>query len=73
MDGQAEEWREKYHQAVDKYMQRKQKYLSKNQEWAAIFREFVVEIDRLKKEIAYVTERNLKLVELYVEGETKDV
>jgi len=33
----------------------------------------MIEIDRLKKEIAYISERNVKLVELYVEGETKDL
>ena len=33
----------------------------------------MLEIDRLKKEIAYISERNVKLVELYVEGETKDL
>jgi hypothetical protein len=33
----------------------------------------MMEIDKLKKEVAYISERNIKLVELYVEGETKDV
>jgi hypothetical protein len=32
-----------------------------------------MEIDKLKKEVAYISDRNIKLVELYVEGETKDI
>ena len=47
--------------------------MSKNEEWAEIFKELMMEIDKLKKEVAYISERNIKLVELYVEGETKDV
>ncbi len=56
-----------------KYQQKKEKYFSKNEEWAEIFKELMMEIDKLKKEVAYISERNIKLVELYVEGETKDV
>lgn len=33
----------------------------------------MMEIDKLKKEVAYISDRNIKLVELYVEGETKDI
>lgn len=49
-----------------KYQQKKEKYNAKNEEWAEIFKELMMEIDKLKKEVAYISERNIKLVELYV-------
>jgi hypothetical protein len=33
----------------------------------------MMEIDKLKKEVACISERKIKLVELHVEGETKDI
>lgn len=44
---------------------KKQKSKMNNREWAEIFKQFIVEIDKLKQQLDYVSDRNMKLIKLY--------
>ena len=61
---ECKQWEQQYNILWGKYERKRIKNKRNNEEWAEIFKEFIQEIDRLKKELEAVSDRNLRLIKM---------